>query len=76
MTIEVFLKILGKRVADARKNVALKQKDAAEACGISYRYYQSIEAGRANITIRTLFRLAQSLSTHPIDLLPTAAERS
>jgi transcriptional regulator with XRE-family HTH domain len=71
MTLDAFLQSVGKAIAAARKNGSLKQTEAAERCGISYRYYQSIEAGKANITIRTLFRLAQCLSIHPLDLLPS-----
>lgn len=74
MTLDTFLQTVGKAIATARKNDSLRQTDAAERCGISYRYYQSIEAGKANITIRTLFRLAQCLSIHPLDLLPNKTD--
>lgn len=70
MTMEAFLKKTGKNVTAVRKSQSLLQREAAEQSGISYRYYQSIETGKANITISTLFRLARFYRVHPCDLLP------
>jgi len=39
-----------------------------EANGLSYRYYQRIEAGEQNLTLRTLNRLARTFSV-PVDEL-------
>lgn len=71
MTLDVFLKKVGGKVRAARKSQALNQREAATSARISYRYYQRIEAGKANITMATLIRLAQLYKIHPCDLLPT-----
>ncbi len=59
MSLELFLKQIGRNVAQARKALDITQKIAASNLGISYRYYQSIESGDANITLTTLYRLSQ-----------------
>lgn len=74
MSFDQFLKQLGAKVAAARKSLSLRQRDAAEKAGISYRYYQSIETGRANVTIATICRLAGTYGVHPCDLLPSRTE--
>lgn len=71
MNFEAFLKQLGTKIAAARRATALKQREASERSGISYRYYQSIEAGRANITMSTLHIIAQCFGVHPQDLIPS-----
>lgn len=68
MSLEQFLKHFGKNIARARKSLAVTQKAAASELGISYRYYQSIESGSANITLTTLYRLALFLKTDPSQL--------
>lgn len=69
MLLENFLKSIGENVARYRKSVALKQTEAAAQAGFSYRYYQKIESGGANMTLATLYRLAKFFDTHPADLL-------
>ncbi|MBX2996701.1 MAG: helix-turn-helix transcriptional regulator [Bdellovibrionaceae bacterium] len=71
MTLEIFLKAIGQRIAAFRRKEGLLQKDAADQSGVSYRYYQNIETGRANITMGTLFKLARFYRRHPTDLLPS-----
>jgi XRE family transcriptional regulator, aerobic/anaerobic benzoate catabolism transcriptional regulator len=70
MSLEILLKSVGQNVASLRKTKPLTQKNFAQLAGISYRYFQNIEGGRANITLSTLFRLAQFLAVHPSDLIP------
>jgi transcriptional regulator with XRE-family HTH domain len=41
---------------------------AMEERGVSYKYYQRIEAGRANVTLRTLDRVARALGVSFEDL--------
>ncbi len=71
MTFEAFLKGVGQNIAKYRKLKPATQRDVANEAGISYRYYQSIESGAANITMFTMFRLATHLGIKPIDLIPT-----
>lgn len=72
--INTFLKTIGQNIAKIRKSKPLSQKDAADQVGISYRYYQSIESGAANITMYTLLRLAHFFGVHPCELLPARSD--
>ena len=65
MSLDLFLKQFGKNVARTRKSLDITQKTAASELGISYRYYQSIESGAANITLTTLYHLSDFLKTDP-----------
>ena len=37
----------------------MRQIDVTEKIGLTYRHYQNIEAGRVNLTVWTLCRLAE-----------------
>lgn len=54
---------LGARVAEARSRAGLTLATVAERDGVSPAYLSQIEAGSANPTLRTLFRLAAVLGT-------------
>lgn len=70
MKIELLLEMIGKNVAGYRKAKPLSQRRCANLVGISYRYFQSIESGKANITMSTLSRLAEFFDVHPRDFFP------
>lgn len=54
------LPLLLKRLKSLRKRFGLTQEQFAEASGISYKYYQQIEAGRKpDLRLSTLERLAE-----------------
>jgi transcriptional regulator with XRE-family HTH domain len=59
-TAESLAKRLGWRLRQLRLAQGLRQRDL-ETRGISYKYYQRIEAGRANLTLKSLERLAAAL---------------
>jgi transcriptional regulator with XRE-family HTH domain len=69
MAFESFLRKVGQNITALRKSKWLKQKETAEQTRISYRYYQRIEAGAANLTLSTLFRLAKFFDVSPVKLL-------
>lgn len=46
-----------------------KQTDIELKIGLTYRHYQSIEAGKVNVTIETLFRLSKLFQTTVDELL-------
>lgn len=54
------LRVIAKRLRALRLARGLTQWALGER-GLSYKYYQRIEAGRANATIRTLARVADAL---------------
>ena len=69
MPFEKFLKTMGANIASLRRGRNFSQKEAAALADISYRYYQSIEAGVANLTLSTVFRLAEFFKVSPHELL-------
>ena len=52
---------IGARIAAARGAAQLTQEAAAAQAGIDYKRWQQLEAGRANVTIKTLCRVAVAL---------------
>jgi transcriptional regulator with XRE-family HTH domain len=71
--VEVFLKEVGHNLREARKHAGLRQVEMETLCGVTYRHYQNIEAGRVNVTLQTLWRLASALGTSVADLTRTRA---
>jgi transcriptional regulator with XRE-family HTH domain len=53
-----YLRKVGKNIRAARLRSGLRQIDVNERIGLTYRHYQNIEAGKVNLTISTLCRLA------------------
>lgn len=49
---------IGRKVAELRKREGLTQEQLAEKLGLSLKYTQRLEAGRENLTIRSLCRIA------------------
>lgn len=64
------LKQLLMRLRELRKRHELSQEAFAEIAGISYKYYQAVEAGRKReLRISTLERLAQAYGLEVYQLL-------
>jgi transcriptional regulator with XRE-family HTH domain len=74
--LSTFLKKLGSKLAARRRENNLTQEEAAKKAEIPYRYFQSIESGKVNLTLSTLLRLARSLRAHPAELIPGQKEWS
>lgn len=68
-------KLLGNRIREVRKQKGLRQEDM-ESRGVSYRYFQRIEAGEANITLATVEKVAKALEVEPADLLTLPLSKS
>jgi len=64
-----FLKQLGQNLRKERNKKEISQEKLAEINNIDYKYYQRIETGRVNITIKTLYKLSKSLNIKPYKLL-------
>lgn len=60
--------LLSQRLRQLRRARGLTQEMIGER-GFSYKYYQRIESGRVNVTIRTLARLAAVLGVPLVALL-------
>jgi transcriptional regulator with XRE-family HTH domain len=62
------------RLKQLRKDAGLTQEQFAERAGMSYKYYQQVEAGRKrDLRLSTLERLARA---HRIDLCELFVKRS
>ena len=60
---------LGARVRELRKKKGLSQEKFADICGLHRSHMGEIERGRANITLATLFIIAEKLQTAASALL-------
>ncbi|WP_102145618.1 helix-turn-helix transcriptional regulator [Mycobacterium hubeiense] len=69
-TVDTRLHELGVRIRAARINRGDTQADVAEAVGIHRTHLSAIEAGRENITVGTLYRLADHFGVPATLLLP------
>lgn len=65
---EKFLFSLGYWIKTKRESNSLTQEQVSEKTGIEYKYYQKIEAGRANITMETFHKICLALYIDPINL--------
>jgi transcriptional regulator with XRE-family HTH domain len=66
---EEVLRKFGNRLRCLRSARQLRQIDM-QAYGISYKYYQRLEAGQANPTLLTLYRLATAFCVSVYELMP------
>ena len=68
----------GARLRIVRRERGLSQEELALRAGLDRTYVSSCEAGRRNVTLKTIVRLASALDLRPVDLLedglPHAAE--
>lgn len=60
MTDKRLMQLVGKRVRELRIARGLKQEDMCQF-GFDYKYYQRIEYGEKNLTLKTLNKLAEGL---------------
>lgn len=63
-------KNLGKKIKLIRVEKDMSQSDLAQAANIDSSHIGKIERGELNITVVTLFRLAEALRCKPNILLP------
>jgi transcriptional regulator with XRE-family HTH domain len=66
---EKLLGRIGQHVRTLRHRAGWTQEQASDKAGIPNRRYQSIEAGRANMTLKTLYRLARLFKKDPKALM-------
>jgi len=68
MTDERFYRLVAKRVQELRKQRKLTQEDMQDH-GFNYRYYQRIESGDKNLSLKLINRLAKAFGVEPKELL-------
>lgn len=59
----------GRRLKALRSARGLSQEQLANRAGLDRTYVSSCEAGRRNVTLRTIVRLAEALSVDPSSLI-------
>jgi transcriptional regulator with XRE-family HTH domain len=69
MKLAAYLHTVGLTIKAARVRAGLRQIDVNERTGLTYRHYQNIEAGKVNVTVGTLCRLARLFKLSIKDLL-------
>lgn len=72
---EKVLRDIGRRVAELRREKKLTQEQCAEHAGFALKYLQRIEAGRENLTVRSLVKLANLLGVRMVQLLRAPRSR-
>jgi len=74
MTDERFMALVADRIQEVRKSRGRSQWDMQD-CGFNYRYYKVIESGTANLTLKTLNRLANAFEVSAVEFIPPEAPR-
>lgn len=62
-------KLVGRNFARIRQEKQLTQEQVAERSGFSQQYISSLENGRRNPTVITLYELSRALGVSHIDLV-------
>ncbi|WP_217615964.1 helix-turn-helix domain-containing protein [Cellulomonas sp. GbtcB1] len=60
---------LGTQVRTARKNAGIAQERLAMIAGLDRAYVGEIERGRANPSLKTMWKLARAIGVHPRQFL-------
>ena len=63
------LKLFAAHLAKLRKEKGLSQRELASRCDVDFGKISKIESNKANLTLTTLFELAEGLEVHPKELL-------
>jgi transcriptional regulator with XRE-family HTH domain len=67
-------RFLGRRLREIRLKKGLRQQDLQER-GMSYKYYQRIEEGKVNPTLRSLEKLAFALGVSVFDFFQNPSRK-
>jgi transcriptional regulator with XRE-family HTH domain len=73
-TEDELLKAFGRKVREARDRAGLTRAQLGDATGLAPSYLFEIENEGANVTLKTLAKLAESLKLGPRDLLPESEQ--
>jgi transcriptional regulator with XRE-family HTH domain len=68
--------LVGKNFARLRHEKGLTQEEVEARSGFSQQYLSSLENGRRNPTVITLYELAQALGVHYLELLSPEAVKT
>src|SRR6201993_1794758 len=73
-TEDELLKAFGGKVREARDRAGLTRAQLGDLTGLAPSYLHQIENEGANVTLKTLAKLAESLKLGPRDLLPESEQ--
>ena len=73
-TEDELLKAFGRKVREARDRAGLTRAQLGDLTGLAPSYLFEIENEGANVTLKTLAKLAESLNLGPRDLLPESEQ--
>ncbi len=68
--------LVGRNFARLRRDKGLTQEEVAARSGFSQQYISSLERGRRNPTVITLYELAQALGVGHVDLVEPGGDAS
>ena len=69
-------RIFGANVRRYRVAAGLSQEAVAVKMGVDRAYVSSMERGQQNVTLLTMWHLAEALGVRPVDLLDKAVEEA
>mgnify|MGYP000121024998 FL=1 len=61
ITFEKYLQEFGLKIHNYRKRMGISQEKLAEMADMEIPYLSNIETGKANITLKTLYKIATAL---------------
>ena len=62
MAFDIYLRKVANNIQRARKKAGFTQEKMQDF-GFNYRYYQKIEGGQVNLTLKTLWLIAKALKS-------------
>lgn len=71
-SVAAYIERIGERVRGMRAQRGMTRKDLSKHSGISERYLAQVEAGKANMSISMLWRIAEAMDIGMGEVLPTA----
>lgn len=66
---------IGLKIKQLRKDKGISQIDLADLCDFEKSNMARIEAGKTNLTVRTLLKISIALKVSIVDLLSTQTEK-
>ena len=68
---DAFYRLVGERIAQARRRQQLTQKGLAPAVGLSRASVANVEKGRQAVALHVLVKFSQALGVPVVDLIPS-----
>lgn len=69
MQLEEFLRSVGQRIRTIRKDRGINQQTLAMMCDFEKSNMSRIEAGRCNLTLKNILKIADALNVNACDII-------